>query len=82
MLNFLISLEFEMKNLRNLNQYIKALKNEIDYLTEQMEIATDNVVMNKIDNKIYKMYNLLVALEKMQTAMNDIEDLEREISLL
>ena len=71
-----------MKNLRNLNQYIKALKNEIDYLTEQMEIATDNVVMNKIDYKIYKMYNLIVALEKMQTASNDVEDLQKEISLL
>jgi 3-dehydroquinate synthase class II len=71
-----------MKNLRNLNQYIKALKNEIDYLTEQMETATDNVVMNKIDYKIYKMYNLIVALEKMQICLNDIEDLEKEISLL
>jgi hypothetical protein len=72
-----------MKHLLHLNQYTKkALKYEIDYLTEQMEIATDNVVMNKIDNKIYKMYNLIVALEKMQTAMNDIEDLQKEISLL
>ena len=71
-----------MKNLKNIPAYIKALKYEIDYLTEQMESATDNVVMNKIDNKIYKMYNLLVALEKMQTAINDIEDLEKEISLL
>lgn len=68
-----------MKNLKNIPAYIKALKAEIDYLTEQMEIATDNVVMNKIDNKIYKMYNLIVALEKMQTAMNDIEDLEKEL---
>lgn len=72
-----------MKHLLHLNQYTKkALKYEIDYLTEQMEIATDNVVMNMIDNKIYKMYNLIVALEKMQTAMNDIEDLQKEISLL
>jgi len=68
-----------MKNLKNIPAYIKALKAEIDYLTEQMEIATDNVVMNKIDNKIYKMYNLIVALEKMQTAMNDIEDLQKEL---
>jgi hypothetical protein len=71
-----------MKNLRNIPAYIKPLKAEIDYLTEQMEIATDNVVMNKIDNKIYKMYNLIVALEKMQTASNDVEDLQKEISLL
>jgi hypothetical protein len=68
-----------MKDLRNIPAYIKALKAEIDYLTEQMEIATDNVVMNHLDNKIYKMYNLLVALEKMQTTLNDIEDLEKEL---
>jgi hypothetical protein len=28
------------------------------------------------------MYNLIVALEKMQICLNDIEDLEKEISLL
>jgi 3-dehydroquinate synthase class II len=75
-----------MKNLKNIPavekagaDYIKALKAEIDNLTEQMEEATDTVVINHLDNKIYKMYNLIVALKKMQMAFNDIEDLEKEL---
>jgi hypothetical protein len=68
-----------MKELRNIPAYIKALKYEIAYLTQEMETVEDSDVLYKIDVRICKMYNLIVALEKMQTASNDVEDLEKEL---
>jgi lipid II:glycine glycyltransferase (peptidoglycan interpeptide bridge formation enzyme) len=70
-----------MKHLRNIPQYIKALKAEIDYLTDEFEKADNDAIPN-LDKKIYKMSQLLIQLEKFKVTLDDINLLEEELQLL